>query len=152
MVPAVICTLVLLQLIIWFDNLLMITNRHRLPETWWTDQANYSEWAEEMIGMREMLIKYAGGGNKILNRENILGMRAPYVKPGMHACIHIIFYLSLWSLTFSFNLHINEISSSLFFSDVMRQLFIASHFLLSSKWDEFLDDDDMSDSTLFLVM
>lgn len=44
--------------------------------------ANYSEWAEEMIGMREMLIKFAGGNNKLLTRENILGMRAPYVKPG----------------------------------------------------------------------
>ena len=61
-------------------------NSHRLPELWWTDKANYSEWAEEMIGMREILIKFANGGaaNKgILSRDNILGMRAPYVKPGM---------------------------------------------------------------------
>lgn len=57
--------------------------RHRLPETWWTDVANYSEWAEEMIGMREMLIKFGSGNSKLLTRENILGMRAPYVKPGL---------------------------------------------------------------------
>ena len=57
--------------------------RHRLPETWWTDVANYSEWAEEMIGMREMLIKFGSGNSKLLTRENILGMRAPYVKPGI---------------------------------------------------------------------
>ncbi|RWS31634.1 Chitin binding Peritrophin-A domain containing protein 10-like protein [Leptotrombidium deliense] len=58
---------------------------HRLPELWWTDKANYSEWAEEIIGMREILLKFANGGattNGVLSRENVVGMRAPYVKPG----------------------------------------------------------------------
>lgn len=59
-------------------------HRHRLPETWWTDRANYSNWAEEMIGMREILLKFANGGssNGVLTRDNIVGMRTPYLKPG----------------------------------------------------------------------
>lgn len=49
----------------------------------WTDRANYSEWAEEMIGMREILIKYVNTpGSQVLSRDNLVGMRAPYVKPG----------------------------------------------------------------------
>ncbi|KAH9516648.1 Cda4p, variant 2 [Dermatophagoides farinae] len=57
---------------------------HRQPETWWTDHANYSEWAEEMIGMREIMIANAGGTTTtpVLTRENIVGMRAPYIRPG----------------------------------------------------------------------
>ena len=65
--------------------LFLLTSSHRLPELWWTDTANYSQWAEEIIGLREIVLKFANGGtNKaILNRENVVGMRAPYVKPGM---------------------------------------------------------------------
>ncbi|XP_074602653.1 chitin deacetylase 7-like isoform X2 [Brevipalpus obovatus] len=57
---------------------------HRLPEIWWTDQANYSQWAEEVIGMREIILKFANGGssNGVLTRDNIVGFRAPYMKPG----------------------------------------------------------------------
>lgn len=62
----------------------MTPNSHRQPEIWWTDNANYSDWAEEMIGMREILLTNAGGtsSNAVLTRDNILGMRAPYMKPG----------------------------------------------------------------------
>lgn len=60
---------------------------HRQPETWWTDQANYSDWAEEMIGMREILLSNAAGtaSKSVLTRDNILGMRAPFIKPGGNA-------------------------------------------------------------------
>lgn len=51
---------------------------------WWTDTANYSDWAEEVIGLREILLKFGNGGNPNgpLTRDNVIGLRAPYVKPG----------------------------------------------------------------------
>lgn len=60
------------------------SGRHRQPETWWTESANYSDYAEEVIGLREILLKYGNGGssNGPLNRDNVIGMRAPYIKPG----------------------------------------------------------------------
>ncbi|OTF80420.1 Chitin binding Peritrophin-A domain containing protein, partial [Euroglyphus maynei] len=60
---------------------------HRQPETWWTDHANYSEWAEEMIGMREIMIANAGGTTTtpVLTRDNIVGMRSPFIRPGGNA-------------------------------------------------------------------
>ena len=60
------------------------SRRHRQPETWWTENANYSDYAEEVIGLREILLKYGNGGasNGPLNRDNVIGMRAPYIKPG----------------------------------------------------------------------
>ena len=37
-----------------------------------------------MIGMREIMIANAGGTTTtpVLTRENIVGMRAPYIRPG----------------------------------------------------------------------
>lgn len=57
---------------------------HRLPELWWTDKANYSDWVEEMVGMREILLQLTNinGDNPVIKREDIVGMRAPYIKPG----------------------------------------------------------------------
>ncbi|XP_054166467.1 chitin deacetylase 1-like [Oppia nitens] len=57
---------------------------HRLPEVWWTDTANYSDWAEEMIGIREIILANSGGSssNSAITREKLIGMRAPYFKPG----------------------------------------------------------------------
>lgn len=57
---------------------------HRLPELWWTDKANYSDWVEEMIGMREILLQLTNinGDTPVIKREDIVGMRAPYIKPG----------------------------------------------------------------------
>jgi len=56
----------------------------RQPELWWTETANYTSWAEEIIGLREILIKFGNGGNPNgpLNRDNIIGLRAPFIKPG----------------------------------------------------------------------
>ncbi|KAK4337374.1 hypothetical protein RND71_043331 [Anisodus tanguticus] len=46
--------------------------------------ANYSDWAEEVIGLREILLKFGNGGNTAgpLTRDNIIGLRSPYIKPG----------------------------------------------------------------------
>lgn len=57
---------------------------HRLPELWWTDKANYSDWVEEIIGMREILLQLTNinGDTPVIKREDIVGMRAPYIKPG----------------------------------------------------------------------
>lgn len=57
---------------------------HRLPEIWWTDKANYSEWVEEIIGMREIVLQLTNinGDSPVIKREDIVGMRAPYIKPG----------------------------------------------------------------------
>lgn len=57
---------------------------HRLPEIWWTDKANYSDWVEEMIGMREILLQLTNinGDTPVIKREDMVGMRAPYIKPG----------------------------------------------------------------------
>lgn len=57
---------------------------HRLPEIWWTDKSNYSDWVEEMIGMREILLQLTNinGDTPVIKREDMSGMRAPYIKPG----------------------------------------------------------------------
>ncbi|CAG2113966.1 unnamed protein product, partial [Medioppia subpectinata] len=56
---------------------------HRLPEIWWTDNANYSDWAEEMIGIREIILANSGSSSvPAVSRETLVGMRAPYIKPG----------------------------------------------------------------------
>lgn len=57
---------------------------HRLPELWWTDKANYSDWVEEIIGMREIILQLTNinGDSPVIKREDIVGMRAPYIKPG----------------------------------------------------------------------
>jgi peptidoglycan/xylan/chitin deacetylase (PgdA/CDA1 family) len=57
---------------------------HRLPEIWFTDTANYSDWAEEMIGIREIILANSFGSASYpsVSRESVVGMRAPYIKPG----------------------------------------------------------------------
>lgn len=57
---------------------------HKMPELWWTDKANYSDWVEEIIGMREILLQLTniGGEDQVIKRDDIVGMRAPFVKPG----------------------------------------------------------------------
>lgn len=58
---------------------------------WWTDKANYSDWAEEIIGMREIILSLTGGS--VLSRDNLVGMRVPYVKPGIITIIIIITFI-----------------------------------------------------------
>jgi len=41
---------------------------------------DYERWSQEMIGMREILSKFAN-----ISGEEIIGMRAPYLKPGRNA-------------------------------------------------------------------
>lgn len=57
---------------------------HRLPELWWTDKANYSDWVEEVVGMREILLQLTNinGDTPVIKREDMVGIRAPYIKPG----------------------------------------------------------------------
>ncbi|XP_022237348.1 uncharacterized protein LOC106477788 [Limulus polyphemus] len=49
---------------------------HRLPEDWWS-KASYENWTEEMVGQREILIKFAN-----VSRDSVLGSRSPFLKPG----------------------------------------------------------------------
>ncbi|KAG8196758.1 hypothetical protein JTE90_014491 [Oedothorax gibbosus] len=51
-----------------------ISNRY--PEEWWAT-ASYNEYAEEMVGQREIIHKFAN-----ISREELLGMRAPFLHPG----------------------------------------------------------------------
>lgn len=46
------------------------------PVTLWS-QGSYENWTLEMVGMREILTRYAG-----IPKEEILGMRTPYLKTG----------------------------------------------------------------------
>ncbi|GFY41057.1 chitin-binding type-2 domain-containing protein [Trichonephila inaurata madagascariensis] len=49
---------------------------NRSPEEWWA-KASYEDYAEEMVGQREILHKFAN-----ISRESLLGMRVPYLHPG----------------------------------------------------------------------
>lgn len=44
------------------------------------ENESYEKWAQEMIGMKEILGKFAN-----ITGEDIIGMRAPYLKPGRNA-------------------------------------------------------------------
>lgn len=46
------------------------------PETRWS-QGSYENWTLEMVGMREILQRYA-----LIPKEDILGMRSPFLKTG----------------------------------------------------------------------
>lgn len=63
-----------------------------MPEIWWTDKANYSDWAEEIIGMREIILANSAGSqsNPAVTRETLVGMRAPFIKPGIYHLINFI--------------------------------------------------------------
>lgn len=58
---------------------------HRGPESWWT-KASLENWTEEMVGMREILHKF---GN--VSRDSLLGVRAPYLKPGGNVMLNMIY-------------------------------------------------------------
>lgn len=48
----------------------------------------YEEWVAEMIGMREILVNFAN-----LTKGDIVGMRAPFLKPGRNTQYEVsIFY------------------------------------------------------------
>ncbi|XP_054719464.1 chitin deacetylase 8-like [Uloborus diversus] len=51
-----------------------ISNRY--PEEWWST-ATYEEYAEEMVGQREILHLFAN-----ISRDHLLGMRVPFLHPG----------------------------------------------------------------------
>ena len=44
------------------------------------EDLEYQEWVNEQIGMREILKNFAN-----ISKEDILGMRAPHLKPGRNA-------------------------------------------------------------------
>ncbi|XP_002415832.3 chitin deacetylase 1 [Ixodes scapularis] len=58
---------------------------HKGPESWWA-KAKYENWTEEMVGMREILNRF---GN--VSKDTILGMRAPYLKPGGNEMLNMIY-------------------------------------------------------------
>ncbi|XP_022254428.1 uncharacterized protein LOC106470136 [Limulus polyphemus] len=58
---------------------------HREPEDWWS-KASYENWTEEMVGQREILIKFAN-----ISRDSLLGIRAPYLKPGGNIMASMVF-------------------------------------------------------------
>jgi len=46
---------------------------------------SYETWAQEMLGMKEILLKFAN-----ISGEDIIGMRAPYLKPGRNAQYEVL--------------------------------------------------------------
>jgi len=51
----------------------------------------YEEWVAEMIGMREILVNFAN-----LTKSDIVGMRAPFLKPGrntQYEVFTVLFYI-----------------------------------------------------------
>lgn len=44
------------------------------------DELNYADWTNEEIGMREILKNFAN-----ISKDDILGMRAPQLRPGRNA-------------------------------------------------------------------
>ncbi|GBN39416.1 hypothetical protein AVEN_140279-1 [Araneus ventricosus] len=59
--------------------------RNREPEDFWS-QASTEDWVEEVIGQKEIVHKFAN-----VSREDILGMRAPYLKPGGNKMLEVIY-------------------------------------------------------------
>lgn len=49
------------------------------------ESASYETWAQEMIGMKEILNKFSN-----ITGEDIIGMRAPYLKPGRNAQYEVL--------------------------------------------------------------
>lgn len=56
----------------------------------------YEEWVGEMIGMREILKHFAN-----ISRNDVVGMRAPFLKPGRNAQYAVSF---LYCLTHFFKI------------------------------------------------
>lgn len=51
----------------------------------------YEEWAGEMIGMREVLRRFAN-----VSRTEIVGARAPFLKPGRNTQFKVRHYSGIW--------------------------------------------------------
>lgn len=54
----------------------------------------YEEWVAEMIGMREILVNFAN-----LTKSDIVGMRAPFLKPGrntQYEVFNFLYYLCIY--------------------------------------------------------
>jgi hypothetical protein len=49
------------------------------------ENKGYEEWVGEMIGMREILRHFAN-----VSRNDVVGMRAPYLKPGRNAQYEVL--------------------------------------------------------------
>ena len=60
----------------WRHELADHTITHRKPISWWRD-ANYTEWKNEIGGMREILHKFAN-----IKTTDVKGFRAPYLQVG----------------------------------------------------------------------
>ncbi|KAG8194402.1 hypothetical protein JTE90_011014 [Oedothorax gibbosus] len=57
----------------------------REPEDYWSS-ASTDEWLEEVIGMKEILHTFAN-----VSREDITGMRAPFLKPGGNNMMSVVY-------------------------------------------------------------
>lgn len=51
------------------------------------EREDYERWASEMVGMREILGRFAN-----ISGEDIIGMRAPYLKPGRNSQYEVGLY------------------------------------------------------------
>lgn len=69
-----------------YHNILLLTSYHNsitqiatgtISQQQGLQDKGYEEWAGEMIGMREILKRFAN-----ITRGDVLGTRAPYLKPG----------------------------------------------------------------------
>ncbi|KAF8787200.1 chitin deacetylase 1-like [Argiope bruennichi] len=58
---------------------------NRSPEEWWA-KGSYEDYAEEMVGQREILHKFAN-----ISRDSLLGMRVPYLHPGGNAMMNVAY-------------------------------------------------------------
>lgn len=63
---------------------------------------SYEKWAQEMIGMKMILGKFSN-----VSGEDIIGMRAPYLKPGRNAQYEVC-YIFIVKNQYNFLLHINN--------------------------------------------
>jgi len=54
------------------------------------ESESYEKWAQEMIGMKMILGKFAN-----VSGEDIIGMRAPYLKPGRNAQYEVRFIIMI---------------------------------------------------------
>ncbi|KFM73579.1 hypothetical protein X975_04617, partial [Stegodyphus mimosarum] len=67
----------------------MQTISNRQPEEFWP-QASYNDWVEEVIGMRDILHNFAN-----VSDGDLLGMRAPFMKPGGNNMFSMIYEYGL---------------------------------------------------------
>lgn len=69
----------------------------------------YEEWVAEMIGMREILVNFAN-----LTKSDIVGMRAPFLKPGRNTQYEVSI------LRYKYNYR----DSIFFFCSIFRHIYI----------------------------